>query len=160
MPRKMPAQKPHRSEQAVETPDDLLTAVRRRFGPMAFDLAATKGNAKAPRFFTPEDNALQQDWAKLTGHLWLNPEFGDIPPWVAACVAATTPSTYDRSITVLITAGVGTEWWRHHVHGKAYVLHLAPRVTFVGHKHPFPKDLSLLRYGGGHGPGTDLWRWK
>ena len=45
--RAMPAQRPHRSTQDVETPEDFIAAVRARFGVIAWDLAATAATCKA-----------------------------------------------------------------------------------------------------------------
>ena len=44
--RVMPAQKPHRSVQVVETPWEFIDAVEKRFGKIVFDLAATLDNCK------------------------------------------------------------------------------------------------------------------
>ena len=48
-----PKQKPHRSEQVVQTPADFMAAVRGRFGVPNLDVAALPSNALAPRFYTP-----------------------------------------------------------------------------------------------------------
>lgn len=58
--RTMPVQKPGKSDQTVGTPWSLVHAVEKRWGGlrMDFDLAALPGNAKAKRFFTPNDDAL------------------------------------------------------------------------------------------------------
>lgn len=43
------------SKQDYSTPDDFLGAVTRRFGPIQFDLAAHKLNAKHERYFAPKN---------------------------------------------------------------------------------------------------------
>jgi phage N-6-adenine-methyltransferase len=40
--------------------------------PFDLDAAASAANAQAPRFFTRQENALEQEWA---GVVWLNPPF-------------------------------------------------------------------------------------
>jgi phage N-6-adenine-methyltransferase len=149
----------HESKQDYETPPEFLAAVARRFGSIAFDLAARADNAKAEHFFTPDQDALVQDWTRLRGVCFLNPEFGDIEPWVRKCRWSASQDC-DRTILALVPASVGAEWWTKHVHGHAYALALAPRLKFVGADDAYPKDLALLVYGGGHGPGFWPWRWR
>lgn len=155
----MPAQRPHRSNQVVATPWEFIRAVEHRFGAFDVDLAALADNAKAPAFITPEQNSLKQPWAKLyPGKLgWLNPEFEDIGAWAAKCRAETSPYNGFRVI-MLTPASVGAEWFAQHIHGKAKVLAVAPRITFVGEEQPYPKDCILSLYGFNR-TGFDVWRW-
>jgi phage N-6-adenine-methyltransferase len=164
--RRMPKQKPGQSEQSVETPRDLLDAVVRRFGPLAWDLAASRENRKAAFYFDKERNGLVQDWANLTGNLWCNCEFGDITPWARKAAEELARvqadharrNRHDWRVLLLTPAAVSTEWFSDYVHGHALVMPLSPRVTFLGHEHAFPKDLSLSIYG--EAPGFAPWRWK
>ena len=45
------------------TPDWLFFALDKLFGPLVLDLFTDGQNAKCPRYYTAEDNALRQDWA-------------------------------------------------------------------------------------------------
>lgn len=158
----MPAQRPGRSESTVETPADFMAAVEAKFGPIVLDLAATAENAKAERFFTPQDDSLKQCWADLPfGNRWLNPPYSDIAPWVKRAFDSYTTFT---PVLVLVPASVGSNWWADYVHEKCCVYLLRPRLTFVGHKSSYPKDLALLEYGT---PSErcgekfySTWRWK
>jgi phage N-6-adenine-methyltransferase len=156
----MPAQKRHRSNQIVGTPPEFIEAVERRFGALAVDLAALPENAKAPAYITPEQNALTVPWAATYpgAFAWLNPEFADLDPWVAKCRAETSPYNGFR-IALLTPASVGTNWFADHIHGKAKVLALSPRLTFVGQSEPYPKDCILSLFGFNR-TGFDLWRWR
>jgi hypothetical protein len=58
---------------------------------------------------------------------------------------------------MLTPASVSTEWFNDSVHGQALVLAIRPRIKFVGHADPYPKDLILSCYG--EPPGFDTWRW-
>lgn len=160
MPRKMPAQRPGRSETVVATPDDFMKEVKKYFGIKAFDidLAADRTNTKAKRFITKEQNALDHDFSWRRAILsrqtaWLNPPYDHIEPWVRK--AAQT----GRSIFVLVPASVGSNWWRDWVDGTADVYLLNGRIKFVGHKTGYPKDLALLVYGG-LVTGYQVWDWK
>lgn len=52
----------------------------------------------------------------------------------------------------------GTDWFRARVWGHAHVLGISPRLTFVGSKDPYPKDLMLSCFGKMTN-GFALWRW-
>lgn len=61
-----PSVKRGQSEQVVSTPWEFIRAVKRKFGPIAVDLAATAENAKARVFISPEIDTFKQNWAQLT----------------------------------------------------------------------------------------------
>lgn len=148
------------TKQDYETPNDFLEAVTARFGAIDFDLAAASREvSKGDRFLGPETDSLRALWQIYAGDLaWLNPPFTNIDPWAAKCVAATPSLDGGARILLLVPASVGSEWFRLHVHGKAYVHALNPRLKFVGCKDPYPKDCILAEYGAA--PGFDVWRWK
>lgn len=162
----MPKQRPHKSEQAVGTPRAFLQAVEERFGVIDWDLAATASNAVTGKYLGPGasrgEDSLAVDWAMLPGavdgRLWINPPFGKIAKFAAKC--AEQAPAIDGEILMLVPASVGTNWFAGHVHGNALVLALRPRLTFVGHKDPYPKDLMLVVFGRWVVPAFDLWRWK
>jgi hypothetical protein len=167
--RKVPKQKPGRSEQTVATPRDFLDAVEKRFGKMTWDLAATSANAitRNGNYFGPDHcvtgrrDALINDWTKRTGNLWLNPEFGDIAPWVKKCAELDLMGRHSGRLArlfLLVPASVGSNWFHEFVFSRALVLFLSPRLTFVGHTQAYPKDLLLACYG--FKPGFEWWRWK
>src|SRR5437762_1882787 len=108
MAKSMPRQKPNQSKQDVRTPAVFLTAVKARLGIAAFtvDLAASRENTVAPKFYSKRSNALVQSW-NLGGWNWLNPEFGDIRPWVEK---AWTESSRGASTAMLVPAAVGANW--------------------------------------------------
>lgn len=149
------------SKQDHETPADFLAAVVARFGPLHVDLACRRDNAKAPLYLTEEIDSLSVGWARMfPGRtMWLNPPFNRIAPWAekCACEAIELARTGGR-ILMLTPASVGSEWFTEHVHDRARVHPLSPRLTFVGQTQPFPKDCILSVYG--ELPGFLPWRWK
>lgn len=61
------------------TPQDFFDRLDREFH-FDLDVCATAGNAKCPRFFTPQEDGLSQDW---NGVCWMNPPYGrGIGAWV------------------------------------------------------------------------------
>lgn len=69
------------------------------------DAAATASNAKLPRFWTPQDDGLTQDW---TGErVWCNPPYSNITPWVAKAAGS------GAELVVMLLPANRTEqkWW-------------------------------------------------
>ena len=153
-----PQQKPGKSKQNYGTPPAFLDAVKRLLHIQEFgiDLAASPENAVCPHYFTEADNALLQCWLP-NGWSWCNPPYADIRPWVEK---AAWEAQKGASIAMLLPAGVGSNWWFHHVHGRAYVHFLHPRLTFVGERAPYPKDLALLLYAPYLQGGYNCWGWQ
>lgn len=161
-----PAQRRGRSKQDYGTPREFLYAVERRFGSIEMDLAAHAGNAVVPKYLGPGSNiaedALAPDviWSRHdcrpTGLLWLNPPFADIYPWAEKCAQEGS-----RGARIALLAPYSlADWYEDHVHQKALVLKLKPRMTFVGAVDPYPKDLILAMYGPWVAPGETIWRWN
>lgn len=146
-----------RSKQDYGTPWEFIRAVVHRFGLLHWDLAASEENRKADSFFCEADDSLAQDWTRLDGNLWLNPPFANIAPWAEKCALA---ATRRRGFILFLTpASVGANWFADHVHRRALVLGLSPRLTFEGTTDPYPKDLILSVFGYGVS-GFDTWRWR
>jgi phage N-6-adenine-methyltransferase len=185
MSRKMPVQKPGRSETVVVTPQEFVHAAASYLGFTQFeiDLAATKKNTRAQYFISKEDghDSLLIDWGeRISGDAWgwLNPPYDDISPWVQRAARFKQRCKNDRygfvpgGVAVLVPSSTGTNWWRDYVHNKAYVLLLNGRITFLdkmlkpicsqktGKPTPYPKDLALLLYSVHYKPGYDIWDWK
>lgn len=155
-----PRQKPGRSKQDYGTPPEFLAAVKKRIGINYFDwdLAASEQNTVAADFYTEAEDALAMSWKTGDGWNWLNPPFTRIGDW--ARLAHEYAVQDGVQTAVLIPAAVGSNWWRDWVHGKAAVLFLNPRLTFVGCKDPYPKDCALLLYGPEILRHYDVWTWK
>jgi hypothetical protein len=125
---------------------------------MVFDLAATLQNRQAERHFNIEQNTLHQDWTALFGNLWLNPEYSNVMPYARKCAKSAPPGQDDRRIFFLVPASTGSNWFGYHIHQKAMVRFLSPRLQFVGHENPFTQDLMLVTFG--EEPGYSWWRWR
>lgn len=155
--------------QGHRTPRDFLTAVVLRFGMITWDLAATTGHqVTGPDgcHFSPELDALTQDWRWLIDPeaddrncrvAWLNPPFSNITPWAKKLDEECR--FLRRWTLLLVPASVGANWYRDHVDGKALVLFLSGRLTFVGSTTPYPKDCMLACFGFGVS-GSQIWDWR
>jgi phage N-6-adenine-methyltransferase len=146
----------HKSEQAYRTPPDFFRAVQHKFvlPRFALDAAADKENTLAEAYYTEEVNGLVQPWVTWT---WCNPPYADIEPWVKK---AYNECHLGVSSMLLVPASVGANWWKHWVHNKAHAICLNGRITFVGQKDPYPKDLALLIYTPACSGGYSVWSWQ
>lgn len=143
-----------KSKQDYATPWEVVRAVERRFGTITWDLAASRGNAKAVQFYTEADDAFTMRWHRLGGLLWLNPPYANITPWARRCFEEWEAGA---RIALLVPAAVGSVWFAKWVYQKALVLPLRPRFSFDG-VHVYPKDVMVCMYG--ETPGFEPWRWK
>lgn len=158
MAKNVPKQKPGRSEQAVATPNEFISAVRNllEIRSFAHDLAADENNSVAgENYYSEVEDALIQSWI-FNNWAWLNPPYSDITPWVAK---ANIEAQKGAKIAMLLPASVGSNWFAEYVDGKCIVNFLRPRITFVGHNNPYPKDLMLLLYGK-FMAGYRCWNWR
>jgi phage N-6-adenine-methyltransferase len=160
------------TKQDYGTPRVFLDAVERRFGRIDLDLAAHQGNRVCGQYLGPDQtiesyrDSLLVNWREhFPGQtLWLNPPFKNFAPW--AKKLAEECRRRRAWALFLGLASVGSTWFREHVHGKALVMPLEPRLTFdgmppnpkTGKVDPYPKDLMLCAYGYGVS-GFEPWRW-
>jgi phage N-6-adenine-methyltransferase len=159
----MPAQRPGRSVQEVGTPRAFLGAVQERFGAIAWDLAANEANHVVAGWFGPgsptqDEDALGRSWQHAPGGLlWLNPPYNRIKDFAVKCKLEAVKGA---RIAMLIPASVATNWFADHIHGNALVLPIRPRLTFVGHSAPYPKDLMLVLWDMDEPDGFEPWEWN
>lgn len=159
-----PVQKPGRSRQDYGTPWVLVRALNKRFGPIAWDLAATAKNAKAKNFITQKQDTFKVDWSKLPRGkdewLFLNPPFGQIEKFVRRCVKMMKRGA---KILFLVPASVGAQWYRRWIWKYARVYYLGQRISFQGSSGPYPKDCIIAVFDG-QGAVEDgehyIWNWK
>lgn len=89
------------------TPQWLVDQLAREFGPFDLDPCATAANAKAPRFYTKDQDGLSQPWA---GRIWLNPPYGrEIGAWLRR--AAQAGAEGHLAVTLVPARSTGAQWW-------------------------------------------------
>lgn len=154
--------------QSTATPEDFFGVLDQEFH-FVYDLAASPENTKCQRYLTETDDSLTQDWLGLLGpDSWgyLNPPYRNLRPWFEKCRQEANRGAH---VAVLVPASVGSGWFREFVQGRAEVRFLNPRLQFVGHRTPYPKDLMVVVYHGLMGPvgwhparmGREcMWQWQ
>jgi hypothetical protein len=155
------------SKQDYATPADFMSAVKKRFGPISFDLAAHNHNRKHDNYFAPCTtdegpmpldpkargiDAFDHSWARLStvkfrrdgapGLLWLNCEFSEIPAWAERCA---WESLKGANILLLTPVSVGANWYSNLIVPYADTYFLKPRIAFIPKK-VYNKDCMLSHF--------------
>lgn len=125
-----------------ETPQDFFDNWDRIYN-FELDVCATPENAKCARYFTPEQDALQQEW---NGVCWMNPPYGrDIQRWVKKAYESAQKGA---TVVCLLPARTDTAWWHDYcMHGD--ITFVRGRLKFGGSKNsaPFPSAVIVFKRG-------------
>ena len=132
------------------TPQALFDVLDEEFR-FTLDAAASTENALCARYFTAEDDALQQPW---TGSVFCNPPYGrTIGDWVRwAYIQSRTNADV---VVLLIPARTETSWWHMYAMQAAEIRFIRGRIRFHGgkkenaqsHNATFPSCLVIFRAG-------------
>ena len=124
------------------TPQDFFDKVAAEHGPFDLDVCALRENAKAPVFFTPEDDVLKQEWF---GKCWMNPPYGrEIGDWMRKAYEA---GQQGAMVVCLVPARTDTRWW-HDYAIKGAVTFIKGRLKFGDAKANAPFPSALVIFGG------------
>lgn len=122
------------------TPQDFFDKCNAEFGPFNLDVCASPENAKAPRYFTRDNDGLAQEW---TGACWMNPPYGRaIGHWMRK---AWQSAQGGATVVCLVPANTDTAWW-HDYATKGKIRFIRGRLKFGGQKNsaPFPSALVIF----------------
>lgn len=122
-----------------ETPQWLFDKYNAIYG-FDLDACATPENAKCKRYFTEEDNALNQEW---TGIVWMNPPHGrKIGKWVSKAYK----SAQNGAVVVcLLPSRTDTAWW-HDYCMRGDIEFIRGRLKFgsASENAPFPSAIVVF----------------
>lgn len=128
------------------TPPALFADLHGEFD-FTLDPCAAPENAKCERYFTKEQNGLEQSWAGE--RVFMNPPYGRIVTglWIAK---AYHEAQKGALVVCLIPSRTDTAWWHNFVSKAAEVRFIRGRVKFIGGRHsaPFPSAIVVFRQGG------------
>jgi site-specific DNA-methyltransferase (adenine-specific) len=138
------------------TPQWLVDQLAGEFAPGGFDLdpAATPGNAKAPRYFTVDQDGLSQPWHARA--VWLNPPYGkaSTPRWLDKA-RAEVDLGHAALVVCLVPARVSTRWWRECEADSAVFVRVIGRIRWAADRRgEAPFDSAVIVFGklsGRHG---------
>ena len=125
-----------------ETPADLFAELNDIFH-FDLDACATSENAKCPRYFTIEDDALTQEWK---GTVWMNPPYGrEIIKFMRKAYES---SLFGATVVCLVPSRTDNEWW-HRYARRGQIAYIRGRLKFgdATNAAPFPSAIVIF-YGG------------
>jgi phage N-6-adenine-methyltransferase len=123
------------------TPDDYFQEVVDAFGPFDIDVCADCDNAKAPVYFTKDQDGLAQQWE---GRCWMNPPYGrEIGAWMQKAYESALNGAF---VACLVPARTDTAWW-HNFAMRGEITFIRGRLKFGKAKNsaPFPSALVIFR---------------
>lgn len=123
------------------TPQDFFDKLNDEFH-FTLDAAAIPENAKCKKFFTPEDNGLDQEW---NGVVWCNPPYGkQIGKWVKKGFESARGGA---TVVMLVPARTDTAWFHDYILGKAEIRFVSGRLKFGESKNsaPFPSMVVVYK---------------
>lgn len=110
-----------------ETPPDILKEIMEKHNiHPTLDVCATPQNTKFPKYFTPEDNALEQEWVE---DFFMNCPYSEIVQWMKK--AYEQHKQYNVNALILVFAKTSTKWWHEFVEGKAETHFQKGRIRFL-----------------------------
>jgi len=133
----------HLQKDLWETPDHIFNELNKEFG-FTLDPCCEIETAKCKRFFTPQDDGLEQSWADE--RVFINPPYsrGNIDRWMAKCFV----ESYRAELIVsLIPVSTSSAWFHKFVLGSAELRFLKGRIRFKGAPFtaPFSSMLAIYR---------------
>lgn len=128
------------------TPQDLFDRLNAKYR-FTLDVCATTENAKCSRYFTPEQNGLEQEWG--VDRVWCNPPYGrNIGDWVRRCSGAGFEVRQRPELAVmLLPARTDTRWWHDFVIPYGRVEFIRGRLKFGGAKNAAPFPSAIVVFG-------------
>jgi len=126
-----------------ETPQWLFNQLDNEFG-FTLDVCALPATAKCDRYFTPDDDALIQNWGGDGAVCWMNPPYsrGLITPFM---LKARAEAERGAQVVCLVAARTDTRWW-WEVCTYGEIRFIRGRINFVGGKNgsTFPSAVVIL----------------
>lgn len=111
------------------TPDHIFEYAAEKWGPFDLDAAASPNNTKCSRFYTEEDNGLNQPW---DGVVWCNPPYRKLINWVMKADQEVNAGRAKR-VVMLLPAHTSTAWF-HYAMNFGKVEFILGKIKFGGAK--------------------------
>lgn len=123
------------------TPPEVFDPLAAEFGPFDLDVCARPWNAKAAKFFSPDDDGLLQTW---TGRCFMNPPYGSIiRHWVRKAYEEAVVLKNATVVVCLLPARTDTRWF-HDYCAKGEVRFIQGRVCFQREREREPEPTSAV----------------
>jgi phage N-6-adenine-methyltransferase len=122
------------------TPQYVFDVLNEEFG-FTLDVCADRTNHKCDRYYTEEDDGLQQPWE---GVCWMNPPYGkEIGKWVRKAHESAKNGTI---VVCLLPARTDTKWWTDHAMKATELRFVSGRLKFGDARStaPFPSVIAVF----------------
>ena len=122
------------------TPQKFFDKYNALYG-FSLDVCANKDNAKCSKFFSIENNGLEQEWS---GSCWMNPPYGrEIIHWMKKAYES---SLCGATVVCLVPARTDTKWW-HEYAMKGDIEFIRGRLKFGDSKNSAPFPSAVVVFG-------------
>lgn len=122
------------------TPQDFFNKLNEEFN-FQCDVCAIVDNAKCDKYYSPEEDGLQQEWQ---GVCWMNPPYGRvIGEWVKKAYES---SLKGATVVCLLPARTDTKWW-HEYCMKGEIRLVKGRLKFGDGKNSAPFPSAVVIFG-------------
>jgi len=129
--------------QDYSTPQYLFDLLDEEFH-FTLDVCADETNHKCDRYFSEEDNGLEQEWI---GTCWMNPPYNNKKNWIIK--AYKEYLKHGSTIVCLIPARTNTVWWNKYCM-MGEIRFICGRPIFEGMKHGLPQPLAIVIFSPKH----------
>ena len=124
-----------------ETPQDFFDQLDSEFH-FTLDPCADGTNHKCERYFTKEQDGLQQDWSGEV--VFCNPPYGrKVGKWVEKCFNEVYAGSCKCAV-LLLFANTGTKWFHRWIYHRAEIRFVKGRIKFGGGKVNSPKPSMVV----------------
>lgn len=125
-----------------ETPQAFYNELNKEFN-FTLDPCATDNNHKCERYFTIEENGLNQNWGGE--RVWCNPPYSEIAKW---CEKAFYETKQENTIVVmLIPSRTDTRYFHDYIYNRTEIRFVKGRLKFGDQtgSAPFPSMVVIFR---------------
>lgn len=107
------------------------------------DPCAIAENAKCEKFYTPEQDGLQQDWGGQT--VFVNPPFSQMKHWAKKCMEESRKK--NTTVVMLIPARTDTAYFHDYIYPYAELRFIRGRLHYNDAKQgaPFPSMVVIFK---------------
>jgi len=123
------------------TPKDFFKELNKEFN-FTLDPCATDENHKCSKYYTKEDNGLEQKWG---GVVFCNPPYGrEISKWVEKAFNENKQGTM---VVMLLPARTDTKWFHNWIYKHHEIRFIKGRLKFNDGKQaaPFPSMVVVMK---------------
>lgn len=133
------------------TPINIFETLDKEFH-FTLDACATDENHKCDRYFTKEQNGLEQDWSGEI--VFCNPPYSEIDKWVQKSYREGHKD--NTLVCLLIPARTDTRYFHNFIYQRSEIRFINGRLRFNGSKSnaPFPSMVVVFR--GAYWQDTEL----